>query len=61
MHVPVSGAAGKPKDSRAAIRRSIAPGTLVSGTVLHVHVDHATVQLKNGSPRPFPAIHPCNA
>ena len=50
MHVPVTGSAAKQKEGRAATRRSTAPGTLVSGTVLHVHADQATVQLSDGAP-----------
>ena len=49
MHVPVAGATAKQKEGRAAARRSTAPGTLVSGTVLHVHADQATVQLSDGA------------
>ncbi len=49
MHIPVAGAAAKQKESKSsAKRKSVSPGTLVSGVVLHVHVDQATLQLSDG-------------
>lgn len=49
VHVPVAGAAAKQKESKSsAKRKSVSPGTLVSGVVLHVHVDQATLQLSDG-------------
>ena len=50
MHVPVAGSAARQKESRSASRKSTIPGTLVTGTVLHVHADQATVELSNGEP-----------
>ena len=49
MHVPVGEAADiKKREPRNAKRPTASPGSLVSGTVLHVLADHATVQLDNG-------------
>ena len=48
VHVPLAGSAARQKEGRAATRRSTTPGTLITGTMLHVHVDQATVQLSNG-------------
>ena len=50
MHVPVAGIAAKQKESRSTSRKSTAPGTLVSGVLLHVHADQTTVELSNGKP-----------
>ncbi len=50
MHVPVAGSAARQKESRSASRKSTTPSTLVTGTVLHVHADQATVELSNGEP-----------
>ena len=49
VHVPVGEAAdNKKREPRASKRPTASPGSLVSGTVLHVLADHATVQLDNG-------------
>ena len=49
VHVPVGEAADiKKREPRASKRSTASPGSLVSGTVLHVLADHATVQLDNG-------------
>lgn len=54
MHVNVvaeAASAKRQKDAKGAKRPGASPGTLVSGTVLHVLADHATVQLDNGESR----------
>ena len=49
VHVPLGDAADvRKREPRAAKRPMASPGSLVSGTVLHVLADHATVQLDNG-------------
>lgn len=48
-HVPVGDASDiRKKEPRPAKRPIASLGSLVSGTVLHVLADHATVQLDNG-------------
>ena len=47
-HVPVMESPAKRKEPWSAKRASARPGTVVSGTVLHVYADHATVQLNSG-------------
>ena len=48
-HVPIGEAADiKKREPRNVKQPTASPGSLVSGTVLHVLADHATVQLNNG-------------
>ena len=59
VHVPVGGAADiKKREPRASKRPTASPGSLVSGTVLHVLADHATVQLGNGEQLDIYAVLP---
>ena len=64
MHVPVGEAADiKKREPHASKRPTASPGSLVSGTVLHVLADHATVQLDNGERsdiQSIPLNHTCD-
>jgi hypothetical protein len=59
-HVPVMESFAKRKEPRSAKRASVRPGTVVSGTVLLVAADHATVQLDSGD-HPAPVQTCCRA